>query len=283
VEPAAQAGAILRKSRSSFRTAFLLLPRERRDGLAAIYAVCREMDDVADGKGPVRNRRAALDAWEAQVRRAIVEQEPGAVVHPAAKALALAARKFAIGAAPFRQLAAGLRSDLLPVRIKDVAQLREYCDRVAGAVGLACLPVFGVAEEVGRRYALLLGRGLQLTNVLRDLASDAQRNRIYVPADERAAFGCGDEGWLEGRPGEGFGDLLTFQTARARAFLDQAAEERKRLPRSDRRALRPADAMRRTYASLLCRVENAGVSLFRERPRVSRAAALWAAARAMAG
>lgn len=282
MNPRTYGASVLRRSGSSFGPAVHLVPRARRWALEAIYAACREMDDVADGAGTEKARRMELASWSEELRAAAGGIVP-AGARPAVVAVHEAAREFGVDLRHFQDLLDGLKGDVKVIRVRTASALMEYCDRVAGAVGLLCLPVFGVREKAGAPYGIALGRGLQLTNVLRDLASDLRRDRIYVPSEERTAFGIPNGSWERGDPGAGFDDLLAFQVLRARAYLRRAAEIRDRLPTTDRRALRPAEAMRRAYEPVLSAVERAGRSLLVRRPAVSRWRRVLLASGAMLG
>lgn len=245
--------------------------------MEAIYAACREMDDLADGPGTAAERSAELDRWEREIHDAR-KRKPAA--RPAVAAVAEASRACGVRLEHFDALLAGLRSDLGPVRLRTTAELFRYCDRVAGAVGLLCLPAFGAPEDVGAQYAIDLGRGLQLTNILRDLHSDLSHRRVYFPALELEMFGVPARAWPAEAPAAAVEDLLAFQCARAGAFLRHAEKQFMAFPKEVRGALRPAEAMRRAYGALLKQISVAGREVLARRVSLPRWAAAWAFVRA---
>ena len=184
---------------SSFHYSFGLLPRDRRRAIETVYAFCRHVDDLAD---------EGLSGRDAQSQLLLVRDElercyESAPTLPVTRALQETIRRFRIPREPFEAILEGVEMDLHKRRYATFAELRGYCVRVASAVGLLCLPIFGCRHPKSRDYAVDLGIALQLTNILRDLKSDAIRGRIYLPADEMESFGYGEAQLLAGETGPG--------------------------------------------------------------------------------
>ena len=256
---------------TTFGVAFVLLPRDQRDAIRAIHAWSRAVDDSVDEEADPGLARSRIEAWREDVA-ALVEGRPR---RPESVALAPHVRRFGIPRDYFEALIAGVEMDLHRERYATFAELREYCYRVASIVGLICLRVFGDAEERARAYAESLGLALQLTNILRDVGTDAARGRIYLPADERARFGVSDEAIVRGERSDAMLRLLRFQAERARGYFDAAARELRGL---DRRRYLAAEIMGRVYNRLLERIEASRFDVFSREIRVPRLERVWIAA-----
>jgi phytoene synthase len=234
--------ALVRGDRSSFAPAFRLLPAGRRKDLETLYAFCRTIDDIADAGGyPAGLRHEALAAWRAGFRDAELRGLPENLVG--------LVRRRALDRLLFRDLLDGVETDLAPaVRMATRGDLDLYCHRVAGTVGLLCLPVFGADPVRAKPYAETLGRALQYTNILRDTAADWQRGRIYYPLDELEGAGVGDFP-------RGAQAYLAFFAGQTEELFEQA---RALIPPEDRRALRPARVMSSVYRALLRKMRRGG-------------------------
>lgn len=241
----AECARVVRASRSSFHQAFRLLPPDRRRGLDALYAYCRVIDDAADESA---DPAAALATWRAELARALA----GSATHPVLIALADTARAFGVPGRHLEEILTGVEMDLGTRRWETFADLRRYCYHVASAVGLATIPILGCRHEASRVYAEALGIALQLTNILRDLAEDAERGRIYLPLEDLARFGYRERDLLTHTRGDAFTALVRFECARAR---EHYAAARAALVAEDRRALATAEAMRLVYQRLLRRID----------------------------
>jgi phytoene synthase len=271
---------LTRRSRSNFYYAFLTLPRPRRDALYAVYAFCRTVDDVADlGRDP-EGQRAQLAAWREDVKRCF---EPGPPpVHPIGRQLAEAVRAYPIPRAALEAIIEGCEMDLARVRFERAEDLYPYCYRVASAVGLCCIEIFGYTDPRAREYAVHLGTALQLTNIIRDVGADARDGRVYLPRQDLAAAGLGEEDLVAGRHDERFVRLMQQQAGRARHFYALAAAA---FPVADARALVAAEIMGRIYRALLEEIEARRFAVFGERitlsarRKVAIALRCWAAAR----
>ena len=257
------ARAITRASKSNLALAFVSLPRERRDDITVFYAWCRVIDDIADDPGQtVAARRAALDAW-----KQALSQPAGGESALAVPVRALIA-KYRLSLENFREIIAGVEMDLDGVSYATWDDLRLYCYRVASAVGLVSIEIFGYRDAACKTYAIELGLALQLTNILRDVGQDfANDGRIYLPREDLARFGCTPEDIAAGRRGEAFLALMRFESERAIAFYRSAEAA---LPPADRRTMVAAEIMRAVYRRLLDRMQRDGFRVFTQRYSLSK-------------
>jgi phytoene synthase len=246
---------VTRRSRSNFYYAFLFLGKEKRQAMYAVYALCRSVDDVADGTAPVAAKQASLEAWRRELDRCYQGQPE----HPITAQLAQSLRRFSIPKEYFEELIAGVEMDLTRTRYATFGELYEYCYRVAGVVGLMCIEIFGYRNPKAKDYAVNLGVALQLTNIMRDLRADAERGRIYLPQDELARFGYGEADLLQGVYNPAFVALMRFCGERARRYFHNA---RQLLAAEDRRSLFAAEIMGTIYYRLLEAIEAAGYRVF---------------------
>ena len=271
---------LTRRSRSNFYYAFLTLPRARREALYAVYAFCRTVDDIADLGGDPDTARAALQRWREEVARCYAPG-PGPE-HPIARQLADAVRAFPIPRVALEAIIEGCEMDLSHVVYAIADELYPYCYRVASAVGLCCIEIFGYTDPRAREYAVSLGTALQLTNIIRDVGTDARAGRVYVPREDLARFGVAVEDLVVGHHTEAFVRLMERQTERARGFYRAAREA---YPVADARALVPAEIMGRIYGALLDEIERRRFRVFGDRVtlparrKVAIALRCWASAR----
>ena len=275
---------LTRRSRSNFYYAFLTLPRPRREALYALYAFCRTVDDIAD-LGQERGVDAAtlrgeLAAWREEIARCYAPA--GRPEHAIAQRLAVAVRAYPIPQDALLAIVDGVAMDLDGVAYQTEDDLYPYCYRVASAVGLAAIEIFGYTDPSARSYATNLGIALQLTNIIRDVGSDARAGRVYVPRQDLKQFGVTAEDLRAGRYGDGFRHLMAHQAARARRFYRQAREA---FPRADARSLIAAEIMGQIYWALLRRIEAGRFRVLEERVtvpagrKVAIALRCWTAAR----
>ncbi len=245
---------LTRRSRSNFYYAFLTLPRARRQALYAVYAFCRTVDDVVDlgverGADPAR-LRDELRVWRREVAHCYIT---GAVPErPIGQHLAAAVRAFPIPREALEAIVDGVEMDLDGVRYERAEDLYLYCYRVASAVGLAAIEIFGYSDPRARDYAVNLGLALQLTNILRDVGPDARAGRVYLPQADLRAFGVSEDDLRHGRWTTGFVQLMERQAGRARHFYRRA---RAVYPRADARSLVAAEVMGAVYFALLEAIE----------------------------
>jgi phytoene synthase len=258
---------LTRRSRSNFYYAFLVLPRPRRHALYAVYAFCRTVDDIADlgserGRDPA-TLRAELARWRREIARCY---EPGpAPEEPIARRLAEAARAFGIPRPALEAIVDGVEMDLDGVTYETAEDLYPYCYRVASAVGLAAIEIFGYRDPRARDYAVNLGLALQLTNIIRDVGADARIGRVYLPQADLREFGVTADDLRAGRHSPAFVALMQRQAERARRFYRAAREA---LPPADARSLVCAEIMGRIYHALLDEIEGRGFQVLRERVSV---------------
>ena len=273
--PAVRRGRRARGSAgSSFHYSFGLLAPEQKRGIETVYAFCRAVDDLAD-EGPIDPGRAA--AVLRVYREEIALCYGGGPALAVTRDLQACVRRFGIPREPLEELLAGVEMDLRVTRYETFEDLRVYCRRVASAVGLICLPIFGCRHPRSRDYAVDLGIALQLTNILRDLKADAARGRIYLPLDDMASFGYSEAELLRGARTEAFVALMRQQAGRAHRHFESAARA---LPESDRPRLLAAEVMRAIYAKLLRRIERDDFRVFERRFAVPRLTQLGVALRA---
>ncbi len=231
-------------SGSSFYYSFLFLPKAKRQAIIALYAFCREVDDIADECKDVSVARIKLAWW----RTEIAHLYAGKPQHPVSKALAEAINRYRLDEEHFLEIIDGMEMDLDQNRYADFKQLQLYCYRVASVVGLLSVQIFGFKDRKTLKYAHDLGMALQLTNIIRDVGEDARRNRIYLPLDELKKFGVNEAEILNSQASDKIKELLEFQIERAETFYDRALRE---LPAEDRKTQRTGLMMAAIYRTLL--------------------------------
>jgi len=249
-EAYAEVGRITRREAKNFAYGIMVLPRAKRQAIAAIYAFARRVDDLADGGLPREEKRARLEEL-----RAALEDDPA---EPVFVALRDVRDRFGIPREPLEALIDGGLQDIEQSTYRDFAELRGYCEMVAGAVGLACVPVYGSDDT---EHAMTLGIALQLINIIRDVDEDRRLGRVYLPQDELAAFGV-----EELAPSPQWGELMAFEAERARAYL---AEGLRLLDSLDRRSALCVGTFAGLYRETLDRIEANGFDVFGEKTRLS--------------
>lgn len=231
-------------SGSSFYYSFMFLPKPKREAITALYAFCREVDDIADECHDLNLARTKLAWW----RTEIASLYQGKPQHPVSQALAPAIGRYDLSEEHFQEIIDGMEMDLDQNRYADFKQLQLYCYRVASVVGILSVAIFGYTNRNTLKYAHDLGLAFQLTNIIRDVGEDARRDRIYLPLDELAQFGVTERDILQGRESDRVQQLLDFQIARASDFYDRALNA---LPIEDRKAQRTGLIMTAIYRTLL--------------------------------
>jgi phytoene synthase len=259
--------------------AFVFLPPEKRLAIEAVYAFARRGDDVADsGLNPAEaaaglaRYRQALDACYAQDSSQLDSAE--------LRALAEGIKRFNIPRQPFEDLILGLEMDLTGARYETFEELSLYCYRVASTIGLICIEIFGYQNPRTRDYAVNLGKALQLVNILRDIQTDAQRGRIYLPQEDLERFSVRAADLLAGTYNDSFIELMQFECDRARHYFDLA---RQMLPPEDRPSMKAAEIMASIYWGILKRIQKRCYNVFGKRVRVPRAVKLWTAVKVYLG
>jgi phytoene synthase len=249
--------ALTKKSASNLALAFILLPREKRDAMSALYAFCRAVDDVADEDSvPTEKRRTELAAWRADIRRACENHEPEFILNQEFRPVI---QQFKLPFALFDELIQGCEMDLDTLRYENHEPLELYCHRVASVVGLLSIEIFGYQNPACRDYAVYLGQALQLTNILRDVKNDAARGRIYLPLAELKKFSVTEAEILAGKYSDRYFALASSVAARAKHFYARA---QKTLPPEDQRAMVAAELMGSVYWQLLCKLEQEKFNVF---------------------
>ena len=252
---------ITRKSASNLALAFIMLPKRKRDAMSALYAFCREVDDIADDESkPVNARREKLAAWRQDVQRACEEGQQQFRVN---QELQFVIRQFHLPFHYFDELIRGVEMDLDISRYETYEQLEEYCYRVASVVGLLSIEIFGYQMATVRDYAVYLGKALQLTNILRDVRCDAARGRIYLPLAELRRFEVAPEEILRFAYSPRFAALAGSVAAKAREFYRLARET---LPAVDRKSMIAAELMGSVYWRLLRKLERQQFDVFGDQP-----------------
>jgi phytoene synthase len=262
-EKAAQSG-------SSFYYSFLFLTPERRHAITALYAFCREVDDIADEVQDPDIARAKLGWWRAEVANLF----DGKPQHPVTQALAPAVAKYGVTQVKLNEIIDGMEMDLTHHRYADFDALKLYCYRVAAVVGQLSAGIFGYRNARTLDYAYHLGLAFQLTNIIRDVGEDARRDRIYLPADEMQRFGVSDADILHRRYSDGFAKLLSHQAERAENHYRAALDV---LPAEDRRDQRPGLIMASIYRTLLAEIRRDGFQVMNQRISLTPLRKLWLA------
>ncbi len=253
---------LTRREASNFYHAFRVLPNAQRRAMCALYAFLRIADDLSDAPGPLAAKKAPLAAW----RRSLAEALAGNYSHPLHPAFHHAVLRYQIPPTYLYAVLDGVEMDLEPVRYATFAELRRYCYRVASAVGLACLHIWGFAGTLALEYAEKAGIAFQLTNILRDLAEDAARGRVYLPQEDLVCFGYTAEELSRGERNAAYRALMQFQVRRAREFYDAAMPLTKLLPPPGRAVFW---VMAQTYRGLLDAIEERDYDVYTRRVRLS--------------
>ena len=249
---------------TSFYYSFLVLPPRKRNAIVAVWDFCRAVDDAVDEEEKAERAAEALRAWRAELAACYNGARPGTTQ---AQALQPYLREFNLPRKPFDDLIDGVEMDLLHARYETFEGLAEYCRRVASAVGLICVEIFGYRNPGAREYAVNLGLALQLTNIVRDVAVDLTRGRIYLPEEDRRRFGVTEAHLRAGVVTAEVRALLAHECARAREYYRRAAAS---LPAEDARSLVAAEIMGAIYYEILRRIERRGYDVFSQRVRVPR-------------
>ena len=264
---------VARKRAKNFYYSFLLLSAQQRKAMCAIYAFMRYSDDLSDEPGATR---AAIDRWRSELEEALESRFSG---HPVWPAFHHTVRRFRIPHEYFREMIAGVASDLEPRRIDSFEDLYRYCYQVASVVGLTIIHIFGFDTRTALPLAEKCGIAFQLTNILRDIREDADLGRIYLPREDLCRFGVGPEDLSSGKRTQAFVGLMRFEATRARSYYEQSMPLLDLVhPRS-----RPSLwALITIYSRLLERIEKSGYDVLSQRVRLSAWEKSWILARAMA-
>jgi len=257
-------------SGSSFYYSFLFLPTDRRRAITALYAFCREVDDVVDETHDPQVAAAKLAWWRIEIANLFA----GNPQHPVTKALRPHLGAYSLTRERLNDIIDGMEMDLTQTRYLDWPGLERYCYRVAGAVGLLAAGIFGYRDARTLDYARELGTAFQLTNIIRDVGEDARKNRIYLPMSDLKQFGVPAADILQSRESPEFGRLMGFEAARARGHYEKAMQA---LPAGDRKAQRPGLIMAGIYRALLVEIERDGFHVLTRKTSLTPLRKFWIA------
>lgn len=235
------------KSGSSFYYSFIFLPREKREAITALYAFCREVDDIADECHDVAVARTKLAWWRQEIHKTFLN----APSHPVSHVLAGLVQQYQFSENDFKTILDGMEMDLGQNRYADFSTLQVYCYRVAGVVGQLAAKIFGYKDAQVLSYAEDLGTALQLTNIIRDVGEDARRGRIYLPQEDLQKFAVPPEDIFAGRNTPAFLRLMAFQIERAKHYYSSALSK---LPTAERKTQRTGLIMAAIYKTLLVEI-----------------------------
>ena len=261
-------------SGSSFYPGFLCLPRVRKTAIMALYAFCREVDDIVDECADANLAAIKLAWWREEIERI----EHGTPQHPVGLALAAAGKNFKLPARHLLEIIDGMEMDLRQARYPNFESLGQYCYRVASVVGLLSAEIFGYQDERALAYANDLGMAFQLTNIIRDVGEDARRGRIYLPIDELQQFNVPAADLLNSKYSENFAEnfvaLMQFQYQRAERYYEQAFAQ---LPAVDRKSQRPGLIMAAIYRALLQEIRADNFQVLHQRISLPPSRKIWLA------
>ncbi len=258
------------QSGSSFYYSFMFLPPDKRRAITALYAFCREVDDVVDESSDENVARTTLAWWHTEVTAIYT----GTPQHPVARALIPVVKQYNLPQEHFHEIIDGMEMDLQQHQYADFKALQQYCYRVASVVGLLAAEIFGYTDRNTLKYAHDLGLAFQLTNIIRDVGEDARRGRIYLPLGELALFGVHVNDILDKKESEGFQKLMQFQIDRAQRYYKRALEQ---LPAVDRKAQRTGLIMAAIYRATLEEIVASGCHVLKERVSLTPLRKLWLA------
>lgn len=254
---------LARREAGNFYPAFRLLPAPQRRAMCALYAFLRIADDIGDGAGSYGEKAEQLDAWQQALEQALA----GVDSHPLHPALRHAVGKYGIPCEYLTAVLDGIRMDLAPVRYNTFDELYPYCYRVASAVGLACIHIWGFSDDRAKRYAESAGIAFQLTNILRDLGEDAARQRVYLPRCDLEQFGYPIEQLMRGERTAAFRAMMRFQVERANRYYDEALHLTPLLSATGQAVFL---MLLRTYRGLLDEIARRDFDVFTTRVSLSR-------------
>ena len=258
------------QSGSSFYYSFLFLPASRRLAITALYAFCREVDDVVDETSDAGVAMSKLTWWRTEIHA----MSDGKPTHPVTRALQPHMAVYQLETRHLLAIIDGMEMDLTQTRYLDYIALQRYCWHVASVVGILSASIFGVTNPKTREFAEKLGLAFQLTNIIRDVGDDARRGRIYLPINELQQFGVTAADILNARHSDQFVALMQFQYERAQACYEEAFAL---LPKEDRRAQRTSLIMAAIYRTLLEEIKNDGFKVLNQRISLTPIRKLWLA------
>ncbi len=265
---------IVGRSGSNLAFALSILPKDKREDMCVFYAFCRIVDDIADDTElGDEEKKAELHRWRQIVKGERKDLSPGVETE-----FEEIRTRYSLDQTELIAIIDGVEMDTGPLRFETAGELKHYCYRVAGAVGLSSIRIFGYEDPETRDYAEQLGYALQWTNIMRDVGEDAREGRLYLPIEDLHRFGLKEEAILSGKPDlASFQRLMKFEAGVARGFYRKAIEL---LPAVDRKSMRSAEMMRRIYTGILDEMEKDGFRVFDKRYKLSKMRMLTEFARA---
>ena len=259
-----QAKEIAKQSKSSFYYAFNLLPSQKREAMNTVYAFCRTTDDIIDSGAESDDiKYERLRKWRIELEKALYGESDYFLLNKLANII----RQFNIPFEPFFELIKGMEMDLQQKRYLSFEDLINYCYRGASTVGLMCIEIFGYKNKSTRDYAVNLGLALQLTNILRDVKTDADNGRIYIPQQDLQIFGYNEQELLQNIYNKNFISLMKFEAEKAEEYFNRADNS---LDFEDKPSLFAARAMQHIYYKLLKKIENENYNVYNNRITVSK-------------
>jgi len=258
------------QSGSNFYYSFLILNDKRREAITALYAFCREVDDIVDSVGEAHIKQIKLDWWRQELGNLYLGQPQ----HPITRALQAHIHEFSLAQEHFQEIIDGMEMDLQQTRYADFKDLSLYCHRVAGVVGILAAEIFGFQDRHTLKYAHNLGIAFQLTNIIRDVGEDMRQDRIYLPQQELSDYGVTESDIREGRHNASFDRLIRMQIERAEDYYQRAMQL---LPEVDRYNQRAGLIMAAIYRQLLHRIEQQGYNVLAKRITLNPMHKLWIA------
>jgi phytoene synthase len=261
---------LTKQSGSNFYYSFAFLPKTKREAMYTVYAFCKAVDSAVDEPPLGSDPKEELRRWRAELDLVYA----GDPTWPLMISLAHHARRLSIPKAYFEELIKGVEMDLATTRYRTFEELSLYCYRVASIVGLICLHIFGPTSAHAQDYAVDLGMAFQLTNILRDLGTDAEQGRIYLPQEDLARYGYSEADLLGRKESPHLHELIRFESQRARTYYTKAQAALASLPSKDRRALTVAEIMRAVYSRILQHIELPDHAVFGPRVRLSTSSRL---------
>ena len=267
---------VTKENARNFYYTFRPMPAEKRRGMYAVYAYCRLCDDVADGELPIDEKYRGFE----EIRRNLQASEPTVEDAPMYLALHDAAQRFEIPYLYFEEILQGVEMDMVKSRFASFDELREYCYKVASVVGLVCIRIFGYDDPKAEEHAVDMGIAMQLTNILRDVKEDAERDRIYIPQDEMERYEYTEAELARGALTEGFRSLMAYQAGRARGYFESS---RALFPMISADARTCPKLMHATYSGILERIVQADYDVFERRIGISTGTKLLLLARLWTG
>lgn len=253
-----------KKSKTNFLYSFSLLPKEKNKAINTIYAFCRKTDDIVDDENfSIEERSEKLNYWREEFVRSINEKSNDELLNR----VSMVIKKFNIPVEPFLALIEGMEWDLKKKRYQTFDELYDYCFKAASTVGLICIEIFGYKKKETKDFAINLGIAMQLTNILRDIKSDSERDRIYIPIDELRRFNYSEDELFKNVINENFIELMHYQVERAKFFYEKADSY---LTKEDKGLMFSARIMQHIYYRILEKIEKSGYDIYKQRMRISK-------------